>query len=793
MSKYKNDISEFFNGLNEEEISITQAKDKFFELSIDLICIADFEGYFLFLNPAWERTLGYSLKELKAKPYFEYIHPEDLNKTNEAAVTLSENRKILSFENRYICKDGSIKWLSWNSIPVAEEKRIYAVARDITDKKLLEVELKEKETRLELALKGGDLGLWDWNIKTGDVIFNKRWAEMIGYELNELKPNVSQWEELVHPEDMKKINNELEKHFSGEISYYSTEHRMKSKSGDWIWILDKGKIVERDSEGKPLKAVGTHMDITERKKNENILSETASKLKTLIANLQKGILMENNKREITHINQTFCDMFNIPVKPEILIGSDCSQSAEQSKIMFKHPDEFVRRINEILAKKETVINEEIPLADGRTFERDYIPIFENKNFIGNLWSYRDITERKNAELKIQSLYDEVLEDINTAASIQEYLIPEWITPFSDIVFFSSYNPSSNVGGDVFDIIPLEKNKYFFYIADISGHGVQAALLMTAVKSVIKMIVETKGSEINVANLVSELNGVLCRNILKNNYMTILLGVLDTEKNEFKYFNAGHPPIIVYSSDEKNCRIIRDKGSIPIGWDKNYEYSKEEENKLILNKNEGFLCFTDGLFECIGKDGEQLGLEGIREIIRNIFAEDTLEILPQKLECRMINNNYDITSDDFTLVSFKPLNRQKFRYFRVVSVLEEMDRKSIEIGKYIYANTDNEDAAAKAELLTAEFGNNIIVHGYERKPDQVFFVSVEISDKIIIRFFDKGKEWFMDSGKDWIKIMLENVEIKSSGRGIGIIKSLSRNFDRRRYAEVNETFFEINLH
>ena len=115
-----------------------EERNRFFSLSLDMLCIAGFDGYFKDLNPAWQRTLGLGRKELLAKPFLEFVHPEDREATAAAAGKLSDGTDIVSFQNRYQCKDGSYKWLAWDSAPFAEQQLIYALARDITEQKRAE-------------------------------------------------------------------------------------------------------------------------------------------------------------------------------------------------------------------------------------------------------------------------------------------------------------------------------------------------------------------------------------------------------------------------------------------------------------------------------------------------------------------------------------------------------------------------------------------------------------------------------------------------------------------------------
>jgi diguanylate cyclase (GGDEF)-like protein/PAS domain S-box-containing protein len=137
---------------------------------------------------------------------------------------------------------------------------------------------------LTFVLEGAELGIWDWNIETGEVLFNSRWAQMLGYALDEIEPNVRTWENLVHPEDKLLVTDQLTAHLEGRTPFYRTEHRMRHKAGYWVWILDRGKVVSRAEDGRPLRACGTHMDLTERKRLEEEIEG------------QRQLLAEANKR-----------------------------------------------------------------------------------------------------------------------------------------------------------------------------------------------------------------------------------------------------------------------------------------------------------------------------------------------------------------------------------------------------------------------------------------------------------------------------------------------------------------
>jgi PAS domain S-box-containing protein len=133
--------------------------------------------------------------------------------------------------------------------------------------------LKDSTDRLEFALSNSEIGLWDWDMQSGKVIFNEHRYGMLGYDAGELKNDIETWKTLIHPDDWLTINQALEPHLQGKTPYYESEHRLRHKDGHWLWILDRGRVVMRDAKGTPLRVVGTHMDITQRKNIEQELHD----------------------------------------------------------------------------------------------------------------------------------------------------------------------------------------------------------------------------------------------------------------------------------------------------------------------------------------------------------------------------------------------------------------------------------------------------------------------------------------------------------------------------------------
>ncbi len=209
------------------------------------------------------------------------LDKDSISKKMKNVVSHEEN--IFTFNHKLA--NGEIRNVDVFSTKIKTEKGdvLFSIIFDVTDKKIAEQKLIESQNTLEMALFASKSGMWDWNIKTGEVIFDQTLTKMLNYELNEFTPNLSSWSNLIHPDDKELVNTEIKKLLDGEIDFYRTVHRLKTKSGNWKWILDSGKVIEFDVDGNPLRAVGTHQDITFQKEMELELRDYEVKLKENLA------------------------------------------------------------------------------------------------------------------------------------------------------------------------------------------------------------------------------------------------------------------------------------------------------------------------------------------------------------------------------------------------------------------------------------------------------------------------------------------------------------------------------
>jgi PAS domain S-box-containing protein len=183
---------------------------------------------------------------------------------------------------------------------------------------------RERETaatveRLNLMLDANKDGVWDWHVPTGAVYFSPRWETMLGHGPGELPARVETWERKLHPDDRPAVMRLLHDHMDGHTPYYESEHRCRTKTGGWMWILDRGKVVERDrTTGRPLRMVGTHTDISERKEQERQLRDSKARFKAIINTAADAIVTMDADGRITDANPATAQLFGW--RPEELIG-----------------------------------------------------------------------------------------------------------------------------------------------------------------------------------------------------------------------------------------------------------------------------------------------------------------------------------------------------------------------------------------------------------------------------------------------------------------------------------------
>lgn len=216
------------------------------------------------------RATGFALSEIGGT--YRLYHPDDISRSRQDVEHTLQGEPTEG-EYRIITKNGETRWLYIRRFPVWDKQhkrvdRFYGVAQNITERKRVEEAAWENQQRLELALEAGELGIWDWNLQADTGSYSATWAEMLGYTLEEIEQMHSPFEDLVHPDDFHLAARLWQDHLHNSARIYQNELRMRTRSGEWNWILSFGKIVAYDLDGKPVRAIGVHLNITDRKRIE---------------------------------------------------------------------------------------------------------------------------------------------------------------------------------------------------------------------------------------------------------------------------------------------------------------------------------------------------------------------------------------------------------------------------------------------------------------------------------------------------------------------------------------------
>ena len=290
----------------------------------------------VYVNEAFERTTGFRRDEVLGRSPLILRGPDTDRAAAERIDTALRDRERVREELLNYTKQGEPLWLDVDILPIdgpmGRCMQWVAVERDVTSQKGQEVALRAREERLRLALSAVWDGLWDWHVPTGYCYYAPRWYAMLGFEEHALPPHIDTFLDLLHPLDVPACEHALREHFDGRADTYALEVRLRTSGNAWRWVLTRGTVVERDAHGRPLRMVGTHTDIAERKQAELALRTSEDRFRTLSMAAPLGIFLTDAAGHCTFGTPRMGVLWGAPA--DALLGRGFLDAA--------HPDDRAR-------------------------------------------------------------------------------------------------------------------------------------------------------------------------------------------------------------------------------------------------------------------------------------------------------------------------------------------------------------------------------------------------------------------------------------------------------------------
>ena len=268
------------------------------------------------------------------------------------------------------------------------------ILRDITENKKIEKALIESEARWQLAVEGSGDGTWDWNPQTNEVHFSRQWKKMLGFEDEEIGDRLEEWSDRVHPEDIDSCYRDIERYLRGETSIYQNEHRMLCKNGHYKWILDRGQVIEKDGEGRPIRFIGTHSDIDYRKIIEIALKESEEKYRRIVETTSEGIWMIDQEGKTNFVNTQMAQMLGYT--PEEMLGKSLFYFMDQEAQQLAQ--KYLQRGNQGIQEQHDFRFTRKDGSDLWAIVSTTPSINEKGEYLGSLAMITDISDRRQTEL-----------------------------------------------------------------------------------------------------------------------------------------------------------------------------------------------------------------------------------------------------------------------------------------------------------------------------------------------------------------------------------------------------------
>ncbi len=365
-------------------------------------------------NRAAEECLGYTHDEFAAMPVSDILAPRSAEAGRRAAARLRAEGSVV-FEAAHLARDG-------REVPVEVSARladlgngpyVLAIGRDLTERKRIEHELRASEETLRLTMAATDDGLWDWDIRGDRVVRNPRFYTMLGYEVGAIPETFEAFDALVHADDRPRMAEAVEQHFAGRSDGYEVELRLRAADGSWRWVLSRGKVVSRAADGSPLRMLGTHVDITDRRRAEEAARASAREHQAILQTAISGFWRVGSDGKLLEVNGAYCRMSGYSEAELLGMHTSDLDSSETAEVT-------AERMRAVMDRGHARFEARHRRKDGAGVDVEASaqrhPLLEGQMFA----FFRDITAEKRAARETEATV-RLLEILNARTSLREMM------------------------------------------------------------------------------------------------------------------------------------------------------------------------------------------------------------------------------------------------------------------------------------------------------------------------------------------------------------------------------------